>query len=247
MPSMVQRERNSMTSEQNDEKIHYIIRPETILMCFVKGFFQQEKLWQGIPNEFRYVDNVTQDSLIVDMSENFGEERINAAPAIIFQEMGATESVEGIGPNTNWSSILPDKYAIQAAFYHPFTVHCIGRTKESAKLLQATLSQAFIVLRKAIYGMGIDHMSPLQMHAPQRLESPNNVKPSIRYDCAMSFQIKAAQQWIVSRVSDGNDVQPEEEIYINIVHGLSELEYDSTCTPLGDPSEWFSQQVTING
>lgn len=224
---------------------HYIIRPETILTAFIKGFFQQEKIWQNIPNEFRYVDNVVQESLIVDMSENFGEERVNASPAIVIQEMGATEAVEGIGPNTNWSSLLPDKYAIQAPFYHPFTIHCIGRTKEQAKLLQATLSQAIIVFRKAIYGLGIDNISPLQMHAPQRLDSPNAVKPTTRYDCAISFQVKAAQQWIVTRVSDGNDVQPEEEIYINIVHGLSELEYGDTCTPLGEPSEWFSQQVTI--
>jgi hypothetical protein len=227
-----------------EQGMHYLVRPESIIMGFLKGFFQQEKLYKEIANEFRYVDNQKQKSLIIKMSENYGEDAINTVPAIYVQEMGATESIEGMGPNMNWSDIFLDKYATQGTFYHPFTLHCISGTKESAKLLQSTTSQAIIVFRKAIYELGLDNISPLQCHAPQRLEGPEHLGTNIMYDCAISFQVKAAQQWLTSRKEYG-DVQPEEEIYIKTVFALNEIEYEEgTCTPLGDPSEWFSQQVT---
>lgn len=223
--------------------MHYLIRPESILLAFLKAFFSQEKLFKQIPNEFRFVDH-RQNSLVITMSENFNEENVNAVPALVLQEMGATESIEAIGNNANWQDWIAEKWATQATFYHPFTLHCIGATKDSAKLLQSAASSGIIMFRKAIYELGIDNISSVQMHAPQRLEGQDRSNPSTMYVCALSFQVKAAQQWITTRVPDG-DVQPEEEIYIKIAHALDALEYDDTCTPLGDPSEWFSQQVTI--
>lgn len=223
--------------------MHYLIRPESIIIGFLKGFFQQEVLYRNIPNEFRYVDNRLERSLIIDMSDNYGDEKINVHQGIFVQEMGATESIETIANSMNWSDIFLERFATQATFYHPFTLHCIGGTKESAKLLQSTVSQAIIVFRKAIYALGIDNISAVQAHAPQRLEGTDHMG-QVRYDCALSFQVRAAQQWVTSRIPDG-DVQPEEEIYINMVFALDEIEYqEGTCTPLGDPSEWFQQQVT---
>jgi hypothetical protein len=223
--------------------MHYLVRPESIIIGFLKGFFQQEKLYKSIPNEFRYVDNIANKTLIVDMSENYGEDKINSHQCIIVQEMGATEAIETIANSMNWSDIFLERFSTQATFYHPFTLHCISGTKESAKLLQSTASQAIIMFRKAIYALGIDNISAMQMHAPQRLEGGEHLV-AVRYDCAISFQVRAAQQWVTSRVPDG-DVQPEEEIYINMVFALNEIEYEEgTCTPLGDPSEWFQQQVT---
>ncbi|NIR94756.1 MAG: hypothetical protein GWO08_14110, partial [Gammaproteobacteria bacterium] len=65
---------------------NFIIRGEAILIGFLRGFFSQEELFGNIPNEFKYVDNLAQNSLIVEMTESFNDETINAVPAVIIQE-----------------------------------------------------------------------------------------------------------------------------------------------------------------
>lgn len=229
-------------SEENNSFMHYIIRPESIIMGFLKAFFKQEKLYKQIKNEFRYIDGIQQNSLKIQMSETFGNGTINSIPALVLQEMGATEAEETMDHGRNWDDFLVDKYAVQATFYHPLVIHCIAGTKEAAKFLQSIASQSIIGFRKGIYELGVDNISGLQLMAPQRMEAPDLANPTSMYDCPITLNMKMAQQWIISRTEYG-DVQPEEMIQIMVTFALENLEYDETCTPISSQDKWFAQQI----
>lgn len=224
--------------------MHYMIRPESILIGFLRAFFGQEKLYKQIKNEFRYIDGIQQNSLKIQMSETFGNGTINSIPALVIQEMGATEAEESLDHGRNWDDILVEKYAVQATFYHPLIIHCIAGTKEASKFLQAITSQAIIGFRKGIYELGIDNISSLQMMAPQRMEAGDLVNPTSMYDCPISLNTKMAQQWVISRTEYG-DVQPEEMIAIMVTFALEKLEYDDTCIPISPADKWFAQQIEV--
>lgn len=215
----------------------FIFAPESILMGFLKAFFGQEKLF-GVSNEFQYIDNVEARKLNITMSDNFDEELQEALPKIVIQEGGFSENIQVID-NRNWHEPGGNNQAHRATFYHPVTIHCLAKYKGTAKLLQAATAKGIITFRKAIYEMGVDSISSLQGMPPQRLKGGDN--SSGPYDCAVTFQMKMDQIWILSRTGD-----PEETVRVRMIAALENIEFDENGNIITPPELWFEQNILID-
>ncbi len=216
--------------------MNFVIRGEAILLGFLQGFFSQEVLFQDLPNEFRWVDNLS--GLIIEMSESFHDETVNASPAIILQEGGWSEQIQSTGSNANWWQENAESHI--TPLYHPYTMHCISNTKSSAKLLQSATAKGIMAFRKAIYELGIDNISPLQGGPPMRLNSPDDTIPGY-YDCTITTTIKMDQDWIVDRTGD-----PIEKIRFLFFMACKELTFDENGVPLEPVNEWIQQNISID-
>ncbi len=178
----------------------FSIRGESILIGFLKEFFTNEVLFDQFPNPFRYTNNRDKNSLWVGISES--DEVHFPLPAIVIQEGGFQENIQATGGNTNIQNVDGSFRAYETPFFHPYTVHCIGRNKGEAKFLQATTAKAIIAFRRAINELGIDSISPIQGSPPQRMTEPDMIAPSQPYDCPISFQVTMSQQFEVTRIED---------------------------------------------
>lgn len=201
----------------------FTIRGESILLGFLKEFFSQEVLVNNLPNPFLYTNNRDKGKIYIGMSES---DEINfPLPALIIQEGGFQENIQAIGSNTNFQNIDGSFIAYETPFFHPYTIHCIGRSKGEAKLLQAITAKCIIAFRKGIGEMGIDSISPIQGMPPQRMSSSDAQAPSQPYDCPISFQITMAQQFDVSRVEDpeSEGVDSEYGVVFPVIHEETSL------------------------
>lgn len=176
------------------------IRGESILLGFLKEFFTNEVLFDQFQNPFLYTNNRDINSLRINMSE--GDEDPSAFPALILQEGGFQENIQATGGNTNIQDVQGSFRGYETPFFHPYTIHCIGRNKGEAKFLQAVTAKAIISFRRAINEMGIDSISPIQGMPPQRMTAPDLTAASQIYNCPISFQVTMSQQFTVTRVED---------------------------------------------
>lgn len=220
--------------------MNFIIRPKSIILGFLKGFFQQKKLYTHIPNEFQFIDNVKQGSLIIKTSEHHDEETVNAVPAIILQEGGFTENKEVVDHLNTWDLLQGTETHI-GSFYHPIVLHCVAKEKGSCEALQAAVAKAIIMFRKAIYELGVDNISPLQGSPPQRLTQPEQAINTI-YDSTVSFQCKMSSRWYLDNV--GGDL--EQFVSFMITAALKDLEFDENCVPLDPIEDWFQQNISLD-
>lgn len=218
--------------------MNFVIRGEAILIGFLQGFFSQEKLFKNIPNEFRFVDNIAQNSLIIEMSESFNDETINAAPAIIIQEGGFSEIMQSTGSNMNFWGVNSENHV--TPFMHSYTLHCISQTKASSKLLQAAVAKSIVTFRKAIYEMGVDNISTLNGMPPMRMSSPDETIPGY-YNSAITLQMKMDQSWISDRTGD-----PIEVVRITFYEACMALTLDDNGIPTQSEEEWIEQNITID-
>lgn len=216
----------------------FVLEPERVVVGFLKAFFSQSELYHGIKNEFQYSDNVEMNKLNIVMSETFNDELENAVPALIVTEGGFSENTQMMD-NRVHNSYRTFHQAHRATFFHPITIHCLGRQKGTAKILQAATAQAFLYFRKAIYELGVDHISPINGMPPQRLSSGQEKIPG-PYDCAIQFNIKMDQVWLLE--SDG-DI--EEKVRFKILAALDKIEYDENGNIVTPQSLWFEQKVSI--
>lgn len=180
----------------------FTIRGESILIGFLSEFYTQDVLYDSFLNPFKYTNNRDKNSLYIGMSES--DEIKFPLPALILQEGGFQENIQATGANTNVQNVSGSFRSHETPFFHPYTIHCIGRTKGEAKFLQASTAKAIIAFRRALGELGIDSISPIQGMPPQRMTEPDMTGPSQPYDCPLSFQITMAQQFDVTRVEDPN-------------------------------------------
>lgn len=216
---------------------HFLVRPKSILLGFLKGFFSQESLFDDIPNEFIYKDNRENDSLIISTSYQVDTEQINAFPCIILQEGGFSEDITTID-SRNWSNLAMTNTHI-SSFYHPITLHCITANKGSCEMLQAITAMAIITFRKGIYEMGVDHITPLQGGPPQLISQQSETQAKY-FDATLSLNMKMQQDWWFTFKGD-----PEEIVKFTLTAALNELEYDSNGDPLEPADEWTRQHLRI--
>ena len=179
--------------------MHFVIRGESILLGFLKEFFSQERLYGQFPNLFVY-DPASKNSLHILLSED--KDEINSSPALIIQEGGFNENIQSTGSDQNWTLLASDQTGYNKSLIHSYTIHCIGRNKGEAKLLQSTTAQAIMGFRKVIYQLGIDSIAPLQGMPPQRMTAQDKQAPSQLYNCPIALQVTMQQQFVVSRVPD---------------------------------------------
>lgn len=221
----------------------FVIRGESILIGFLRGLFSENlQFYENLPNEFLYKDNV--EGLKILMSED--DEYIYPVPAIIVQEGGFTEHIQSMGNHLRTAHLLYDTHYHQPSFMHYYTLHCVAFKKGAAKLLQSIVGKAIIVFRKALYACGIDNISALQGGPPSRLEPPDKNAPSQPYDCTIQFQMKMAQNWVLSRNPGIDGVDYEERIRINVISALSELEFDDDGNVTSPPEEWLSNIILVD-
>lgn len=224
----------------SNEVTHFLVRPEAILMGFFRGFFSQERLYGNIQNDFIFTDNKEKGSLIIKMSEQDREEVINVFPALVIQEGGFSEQVQWMG-HSNWHDHMNGaRYGQKNNFFHPFTVHCLSETKASAKLLQAAAARGIITFRKAIYEMGVNHITPIQGSPPQRMNQSTETATSL-YNCPFSFSMQMQQDWLFTRLGD-----PLEVTSMAFYSALEALTFDENGDPEQSPENWFKQNITIN-
>lgn len=208
------------------------------MMGFFQAFFSQEKLFQNLANEFRWSNNEEMNSLIIQLTESFNDESINAMPAIIIQEGGWQEIRQSTGANLNKWTEDTDWKVTPVLF--PYTIHCISQTKASAKLLQAAVSKGMMSFRRAICELGIDQLTDLRGGPPTRLSSPDETMPG-PYDCTVSFELKHDMHWITERTGD-----PIEQVRLTLYLALEELEIDSDGNPIEPADEWIAQNISFN-
>jgi hypothetical protein len=216
----------------------HVIFPEHILMGWFKCFFSQEKLYNGVTNEFRYVDGKEVKTLVIEMAEDFDFETPNAVPAIIIQEGGWTEDRRVIDQRKlhNMMGLTYHK----SSLWYSFAIHCIARNKGSAKVLHAAASKGIMGLRHAIYELGVDTIDPLVGSPPQNLARPEENKPG-PYDIPFQLRLRMEQDWITMVGTD-----PEEAVRIKVTASLKEVEYDENGDIVTPPSEFFQQEVVAD-
>ena len=206
----------------------FIIRPESIFLGFLRGFFEQERLFDSFPNEFKNIP--------VQLSES--QEYVNHFPIIVLQEGGFNENIRATNNDLNVEDFANQKLYYNGMFIHAYTIHCIGANKGQAKLLQSIVTRAISVFRKSIYEMGVDNISPIQGSPPMRMTSQDSQTPTQKYDCSISFQVAMSQQWVTTIVDDEKSgIYPEDIIRLSILAGVEEIGFDESGAPL--PGDWF--------
>lgn len=209
--------------------MHYLIRPEVILMAFLRGFYKQEELFGNYPNPFLWKGPDQFDdpqSLTIDLTER--SEIVSPINAVLIQEGGAQENLQSTGNNLNYWNFQNNNRHHQGSFFHHLAIHCIAKDKSKAKMLQAFTSRAIIGFRQSIYSLGVDNISPLQMSPPRRFATVQEKSSIQPYDCPIMLQLLMAQQWVVSRVENEIDgTYIENSISFSIYSAIKDLEYDS--------------------
>jgi hypothetical protein len=214
---------------------HHIVFPEHILMGFLKCFFGQEELFQGLPNEFQYVDGKKTKTLIIEMSEDYDLETANAIPAIVIQEGGWSEDRRVIDQR-KLHSFSGDTWH-KASLWYSFALHCIARHKGSSKALAAATSKSIMGFRHAIYELGVDTIDPLIGSPPQRLSSPNENVPG-PYDSVVQIRMRMEQDWTLV-----HGLYPEEAVRIHFVAAIEEVERDENGDIVSPASGYFEQDI----
>lgn len=174
----------------------FILSPEQILFYFLKNFYAQERLYEGIENPFIFTNNLDNNSLIIQMAEDFDGETPNAIPALVIQEGGFQENKRTLGPGRLSSDSFGNNEQFKTLFYHSYSIHCIAMHRAEAKWLQAATTKALILYRWALYEIGIRDISPIVGNPPQKIRGDGSFPES--YDCVIQFQLVVDDDWILT-------------------------------------------------
>jgi len=214
----------------------FLLQPEHILIPFFKAFFSQDYLYGGIRNSFKYVDNLTDNTLIISSSDDYDSEAPNATPSLVIQEGGFSEDRRVLGPGRKLWDVSEHSELYKSSFMHPLTIHCVTEEKGSAKFLQAALSKAIITFRWALYEYGINDISNIQGFPPTRLDGTTT---PYMYDCPISFQVQIDTDW--SQYKEGDT---GEKILIAFTALLDNISYSETGEIVSENGT-FENQINI--
>lgn len=218
--------------------MHFIDRPNQILIGFLKGVFSQSTLYTNLPNEFEYTNGKDENSLIIQMVDNHDQETTDALPCLYLQEGGWSEQRQTTGNNQKFHN-----FGLQAwrkvPFRHTYTLHCHARERGAAKILQSASAKALIGFHRLLCQLGFKTLGPLQGLRPQRLSSSNN-EPG-PYDCAIQFPAVAEQDIFLDRYGD-----VEEAVRIHVIASLEQLTFDDQGNPQAPADDYFEQQVHLD-
>lgn len=215
----------------------FIVRPEHILVGFFRAFFSQPTLFNSVPNEFEWVDNQKEHSLIIEMTGAYDFETPDAVPSIVIQEGGFNEREETMDRRVLHNFKGREKHLTN--WSHSFILHCITRRRGTSKLLQAAVARSLSGFRKMIYQMGVEHIFPLRGRPPQRLKNNMNDIPG-PFDSAIQLRMKMRQNWILDRTHE-----PEEKIRVTFHSALDKVELDEDGNPK-NPDEVVTQELNID-
>ena len=182
----------------------FIMAPEEILFFFLKAFFSQAQLYQGIVNPFRYTDGKEIHTLAIQWSDDFDGETPNAVPALVISEGGFAENKRAFGPGRKTWETNSGNELYKTNLYHSFIIHCIGQTKGESKWLQAVTGKALMTFRWAIYEMGINDISGISGSPPQKIKGAQN-SPEM-YDSVLQFQMAMDDHWVIDRTGYEEDL-----------------------------------------
>lgn len=168
------------------------------MFAFFKVFFAQEMLFSGIQNPFKFTDNVSENSLIIQMSDDYDQETANAFPALVIQESGFNEERRTLANRNTWE-LVQQSQRFKTVFYYRYVIHCVCQTKGEAKWLQAAAAKALMAFRNAIYETGVDDISTIQAYPPQRLNAASGSSVPGPYDCAFTFVMSLDDDWLLDR------------------------------------------------
>lgn len=213
---------------------NHIIRGEHILIGFFRAFFKQDQLFDGLPNEFQYSDNRDQNSLIIQMVDNYDQESEDSTPAIVIQEGGFRERMARIDQREthDWTHTEHKK----AALDYNYSVHCMAREKGVAKFLQAATSKSVMGFRKAIYALGVNKVHPMTGGAPQNIGSADQDHPG-PYDAPVRLQITMDQDFVFIKGDT-----PEDAVEIKMRAAVEQIDYNDDGTVATPSDEWFEMQ-----
>ncbi|MFB6374689.1 MAG: hypothetical protein ABEN55_16570 [Bradymonadaceae bacterium] len=213
-----------------------IVRPEHIYIGFFRALFGQAKLYQSIPNEFEWVDNREENTLVIESSGVYGFDTVDSLPSIVVQSNGFDEREE-----TMDRRVLHDFHGYEkhlTNYMHRHTFHCLARRRGASRLLQNAVTRGIGMFRKMIYQMGVEKIFPLQGRPPQLLEGRQDIPGA--YDSAVTTRTKMRQNWFLQREGD-----PEEEVRIQFHAALEEVELDDQGNPK-NPDEVISQEAFVD-
>lgn len=211
----------------------FTLRGEHILIGFLKEFFSQASLFTNLPNEFEYVDNTAENSLILEMAGDFNHETVDAIPTILIQEHGFNEG-ERIVDHGRKRHDFQNLETHTSQFVHRYTLHCITRYRGTSKILQSAVAGAISMFRKAIYQMGVDHIFPLQGHPPRRLSTQKD-EPNT-HDSAVTLRMRMRKDWELDRYDD-----PEEQVRVKFRAAIEDTATDDE----GRPVEYHEDTSTV--
>lgn len=159
-----------LAQSARETPIHIGNRIDRILMAFFKEFFTQPRLVKDMENEFLYVDNKKENSLIIKLTDDADVESVNAVPMIVIQDGGWQERNHSMNDRHAW--VFGENNQHKTVIHAVVKVECLARRRGTAKLLQSIVAQAIIMLRRVLYEFGIDTIPDIQAEAPIKLSSP---------------------------------------------------------------------------
>lgn len=202
--------------------ITFVNRIEKLLMIFLKEFFSQERLIAHTANKLRYDGLSSKGSLFIQMTEDRGVESTNALPAIVIQDGGWEEVTSGM--DNRHTHEMGGEIVHKTIFMSAYTIHCVGRNRGEAKLLQALVGGSIFMFRRALYGMGMDFLTNMSGMAPQKLSAPES--DGGPYDAAVMFAVRHSLDW-----GETWGEEFEEKISISVLRTLeSTLDGDEGVT-----------------
>lgn len=218
--------------------INFVIRPEHILIGFLKAFFSQPQLFDSLDNSFLYTDGVSENTLSIQMTGDFDHETVESIPALVLQEGGFQEERRAIDQMRTWDWEGSDSHKTE--YRHNFTLHCLTRFRGTSKLLQGACSKAIRNFRKALYQMGIDEITPVSGMPPQKLDSSPTMSVPSYHAASIQFSVLMANDWILS--PDGD---PVDEVFVRMLGVLENTEFDTNGDPLLPADMWVSQNLHV--
>lgn len=160
-------------------------------MAFMREFFAQEQLFVSGTKIAKFTDGEEKGSLVIQMAEDRSKESADAVPAIVIQDLGFTERPVGI--DSRHTHVLGEAVVHKSHFDMNYAVHCIARRRGTARMLQSLASLALVMFRRALYGQGIDYLTPLSGTPPQKM-SPSNSDAG-PYSATITFSVSQTFDW----------------------------------------------------
>lgn len=217
----------SDTESKFGAPITFLSRIDRILLGFFRGFYAQERLFEGIVNELRY--SAGGNGLKISQADATTKDDINHVPSIILQSGGVREEMIAID-NRSWHSFAKNYH--KTSYRTIYSAHCMAATLGQAKLLATTTMNALIAYRRVIYEHGVDNISAVSLTEPQKL-SPENDAQGV-YVISVMFEVRSEWDWSEEE-SDGI----EQKIVVGIEAAIQ-------CPPDDDDTDKIVQQIQID-
>lgn len=171
--------------------ITFLNRADRILIGFLNAFFAQPQLFVSGVRHSASEPGEARKSVVVQITEDRAKESVDAVPAVVLQDMGFEE--RQIGIDSRHTHLFGEALVHKSHFAMNYNIHCIARFRGSAKTLQALVTLALVMFRRALYDNGVDYIGPIRGMPPVKM-SPSNSDAG-PYSGVISFELLHALDW----------------------------------------------------